>query len=606
MSLIITSNTALGSENVGVSINSGLNQPSSYVNNLQGTLAIPPFSKIAVQSVKINKTGNITIPQGGLNFGFYFGRAFDDTATTDYETSTSIMTPVSVSEPGQTLSIKSLAVKTTDAFNKNLWHPNLLENASATINPGASCIVHRNASNDFVGFQFKMTNTSSSHNETNTTSSAFWKNNDFGSTGGFNFIGSELSADATNTESISLIGTQFPLSCVDGTWNCSLGNQSASNVWTCGLTRCTRTTDYLGNSEDLTAPSYFDRSSGEFYDYVIQARDEGGVNNIIRLYHCIGDGGVQTKMVEVPYNSGTPLTTALGYTNVIWNIKGERVSCSLTHGLGISTVITGTGTTSNNAKPVNMMCRFLYPKVTLEPGKNIVMNGFDGVNVKDFIYGDATVGATSKDNWLYKEYWAHIVNAGNETNIGGLYETLNTRNQVGGFAGQFGISAYIINYPISGHTLGFAPYLVTNPIAMFPTSGFVLSGDFNSAKTYGFLDNNVPNPPALTTPNIWTSSEVPTIKNTNSLFVRLKNMTFDSANMSVSNMSKILYHIPAFSNNGESTGALFFEPAQPIYLDLHNPQEIQMTTLEVDVVSADEKISGDLLGKTVIVFHIKQ
>ena len=81
MSLLITSNTALASEG---SNSIGLNTPSSYVNNLNGVLTIPPNSEIAVQSVKINKTGNITIPEGGLNFGFYFGRGFNYDTSNDY------------------------------------------------------------------------------------------------------------------------------------------------------------------------------------------------------------------------------------------------------------------------------------------------------------------------------------------------------------------------------------------------------------------------------------------------------------------------------------------------------------------------------------------
>tara|TARA_R110000824_G_scaffold182483_1_gene363382 strand:+ start:1005 stop:2819 length:1815 start_codon:yes stop_codon:yes gene_type:complete len=604
MSLLITSNTALSGESFAVT---GLNTPSSYVNHLQGTLAIPPFSKIAVQSVKINKTGNISISSGNTQMGFYFGRSINTNLKNDRYDKTSFMETSQIGRIRDSYSVSELAFETSKTLNKLLWHPNLLENASATINPGASCIVQRNASNDLVGFKFSVTNSASTHNETNTTSSAFWKNNGNASLG-FNFIGNELSADATNTESISLIGTEFPLSLADGTWNCSLGNQSASNVWTCGLTRCTRTTDYLGNSADLTAPSYFDRSSGEFYDYVIQARDEGGVNNIIRLYHCIGDGSGQTKMEEVPYNSGTPLTTALGYTNVIWNIEAERVSCTLTHGMGISTVITGTNaTSSNNAKPVNMYCRFLFPKVTLDPGKNIVMNGFDGVNVKDFVYGDASAGATSHDDWLYQDYWAHLVNIGD---VSEDFEDENVNNVVGGFAGQTGLLAGRVGSVASGLRIGTEKDNNNGEVAPGdPWVGFLGSSGLSSGQALGFVDN--PNPEPTNEYVVgdvidWISSDVPKMKNTNSLFVRLKNMTFDSANMTVSNMSKMIYHIPAFSNNGESTGGLFYEPAERVYLDLHNPQEIQLTTMEVDIVNADETISKDLLGKTVICFHIKQ
>ena len=135
--------------------------------------------------------------------------------------------------------------------------------------------------------------------------------------------------------------------------------------------------------------------------------------------------------------------------------------------------------------------------------------------------------------------------------------------------------------------------------------GYKLSEGLNSAVAMGFANNGTPSPAALTVPWVWTSSVAPVTKNTNSLFIRLKNMTFDSANFSTSNMSKILYHIPAFSNNGESTGSLFFEPSERVYLDLNNPTEMFLTTVEVDVVNSNETISNDLLGKTVVVFHIQ-
>ena len=601
MSLLITSNTALASQGGDLNVG-GLNTPSSYVNNLNGALTIPPNSEIAVQSVKINKTGNITIPEGGLNLGFYFGRGFNYDTSNDYVKQTSFMTPISVGEGNESLSVEQLASKSAIALNRNLWHPNLLENASSGRNAGASCIVQRNASLDLVGFKFTVTNSASTQNESNLPGT--WRAADF-SGGGFNKIGNELSADATNDSPINIIGESYPLSLAEGEFNCSLGNSSTSE-WSVGLSRCLR-------PEFNYEPSYFSNAGGDdYFDYVVKQVEEGA-SHVIRLYHAVSSGNnypFATEMVEIDY--GTTLDgIAQTISNVTWKIENEQVICKLTKANGsVLTLCDGTSAQSaSNAKPVNMMCRTLYPKVTLAPDKNVTITGYTGVNVKDFIYGDVAVGGTiDAGPYLYKDYWAYLENTDQVADIGFDFELLNENNgnSASPFTGQVGttLSTGKINYPTDGILLGFGVYKGTTDTGV--ATGFKFSSTLNSARIFGFSERNIAPTITVLNPLSWISSETPIIKNTNSLFVRLKNMTFDSANFSTSNMSKILYHIPAFSNNGESTGSLFFSASPMVYLKLNNSHEINMTTIEVDIVNSNETISQDLLGKSVVVFHIKE
>ena len=83
-------------------------------------------------------------------------------------------------------------------------------------------------------------------------------------------------------------------------------------------------------------------------------------------------------------------------------------------------------------------------------------------------------------------------------------------------------------------------------------------------------------------------------------------MTFESANFSKSALSKILYHIPTFSNSGNTVGALHLEPNEMVYLDLNNPAEVHLSTIEVDLVYNDETLATGVEGKTVVVFHIRK
>ena len=84
-------------------------------------------------------------------------------------------------------------------------------------------------------------------------------------------------------------------------------------------------------------------------------------------------------------------------------------------------------------------------------------------------------------------------------------------------------------------------------------------------------------------------------------------MTFESVNIAKGAMSKILYHLPEFTQGTEkSVGSLFFEPNERVYVDLNNSQEQQISTMEVEFVRSDETIADNLVGKSVVVFHIKE
>lgn len=90
-----------------------------------------------------------------------------------------------------------------------------------------------------------------------------------------------------------------------------------------------------------------------------------------------------------------------------------------------------------------------------------------------------------------------------------------------------------------------------------------------------------------------------------SLFVRINSTSQISFNAGKTGVSKIVYHIPQFNNTGETTGSLFFEPAEKTYLSLNNPNEIILNDVRVDIVDKNEKYATELTGSSVVVFHIK-
>ena len=103
------------------------------------------------------------------------------------------------------------------------------------------------------------------------------------------------------------------------------------------------------------------------------------------------------------------------------------------------------------------------------------------------------------------------------------------------------------------------------------------------------------------------TSTHPLEKINKSAFIRVPNLTHNSYNGTQSSISKILYQIPQFANDGRQYGPLFFEAAEKTYIKLNNPAPITLNHLEIQLVEANEHVIDSLSynGTTQIVFHIK-
>ena len=92
----------------------------------------------------------------------------------------------------------------------------------------------------------------------------------------------------------------------------------------------------------------------------------------------------------------------------------------------------------------------------------------------------------------------------------------------------------------------------------------------------------------------------------NSCFVRLPRLTLTSFNGAKSSVSKIVYQVPKFTNDGREFGDLYFAPGEKTYVKLENTEPMLMNNLEVQLVDVGEKVIKDLQGPTIIVFHIRK
>ncbi len=619
MSLLITSNT---NKNLNTGSNQeGLNKSFSYQNNLNDTFKIPANSEVAVQSVKINRSGNIEINENNSIYAFYFGEEIDDySAGDDQRNVCSIPWATSFAlekeeiykgtgvaaitdNPLEDLkrftgNVDNIARIMKASLNRALWHPMLMKNASTGINPGANVIPLRNGSGtDWLGWSIQVTSTDSSKNASNI--SASWL--------GANYNGTEDGADYSyNTSTRVLtaptdsgngcVGIDFPISLCNGSFHLKNIEKKPAIY---GLCRALKD----------KAPAYFDQGEdmGEnFYDFFVEVRSNNDID--VGFVGADGNGAVEKLIV----NYGTPKNASDdNITDIVFNVQNERVKVSLINGSGAVTVLVdGTNANANlNLKPVSMTCRYLYPKIAMSAGGTVKIEEFEGVNISNHKYYGYTEDASSgNDIPCFTDYWAHVFLFGD--------------NPSGGGGGQYLADSYEQAKSID---IDFVKNIT--PLSMLGLNAngqcdykvqFFFSKDIrywntascNSQFLMGFPNRslvNVATSAAGTSPFTLTfnSDEAPELRSTQSLFIRLKNMTFSSVNLAKGSNSKILYHIPAFSNTGSRVGSLFFEPNERVYLKLGNTEDLYLSTVEIDIVYSDETLATDLVGKTTVALHIQ-
>jgi hypothetical protein len=670
MSLLITSNTPKNQVNTNTV---GINLPYSYTNHLQGTLKIPPKSQIAVQSVKVNKSGNIQLNKYNTQFGFYVGRNTADDNWDDVFDKPSNVSTVSPYSPLQDIENNSLMVPTyilpkdeakknfsyntefvakelEKAWIKSIYHPNLLENNNTGQGGGVGpkVVALRNASNQgFSGWDFRLHNASSEPAGALPTDniSGTWINSYYGNTPASYVAPTIQNPDSTDYQ--EYIGTDYPLSLVNGSFNCSFGTHRttsgkgfAYSEFAIGLTRACLPTDT--NAQDLplwydtipyngpTMPDAGSEGMGfstdvntigtPYWDWCMASVKTGVGQHTVKLYQnvCMTSNAynkTKTNLVEYDYrhvNSGNYyVLETTESTHVIFNIQNERVYIALQKGVVAPVVLVDgedTGGTlgvanASNMKPVCPTTRFLYPKLLIKPLKTMYIDNYYGVDVKNHTYGTAN----------HIDLWSQR----NQPGMGALKDRLLFLDR--NLFYSMKDADNIFNFKIMNSQYG----LEENPsagqerlndifkIVSAPSVNYDMSNSLNTLNLLGFRGNTDTSPEVLYAtahPNIvkWTSNQIPNLVSNESIFVRLKNMTFESANFSKSALSKILYHIPTFSNSGNTVGALHLEPNEMVYLDLNNPNEINLSTIEVDLVYNDETLATGIEGKTVVVFHIRR
>lgn len=615
MSFVITSNTSTSEQNPFVE---GINRPFSYFNNLQDTLKISKNSEIAVQSVKINKEGTISVDPSNNQFYLYYGTKLTNAIDINQTTSAPIYQRIvnGDNEDEFVTNVDDFAGFVESAFIKANPLPNNLPHFFAGTGNASGVVVNakRSASGvDFQGFSFDFFQSASSDNQEYKENMGWIPS--YIADVGKNFVINASTVVNNEADDVVLIAHTSPLSLANGSWEVDISDfDHDQEEWAVGLTRCTRlgrrdaNGSYSANPDgDLEEPSYFD-GNGNFYDYVLQNDIQPNGSYQLRLFHATFDvASDELEMTEVDYRLKLGIANyidanASNITIVEWGIKNEQVTCRIFNagagpGTGYITLADGlNANASRNLKPLNQCCWHIFPKIEIPGGKTIVNQTYQGIAQKlGLEYGAETFNSTTgRHDQTYNDWWATNVNLGEED--------INCKPVDSRYMIQSGnTTAYTQKGLVGGQTLDKDYVLV-----LTQSNDYVSSVGANSNVILGFKNRGVVDTPNTTgNPTNFTSDSVPTFLSSDSLFVRLKNMTFNSVNFSKSSESKILYHLPRFDNAGLESGGLFFEPAERVYLKLNNLTDIFISDIEVDIVKSDETLADSLTGKTIVCFHIR-
>ena len=661
-------------------------KPASFSNYLGNAMMIPSHSEVAVQSVKINRQGQITITEGINDFGYiWFGSDYDTTLgenklsiLNDYALS---LLPFRFDEGDYTVdSFATMAVRvlkeacayhpdlecdgvvprfnaTTYVFEGFDWKLGQLTSTLPDVvgNLVARPVLSDEALNEWLDEQGRVTNNYPDYDgvpawqggETATPNDSTWDSTN-----------RHLKAQGVAGQTVAIF-PQASMSWCGGSisyeiTNVPIGDPGATATspkyqWAVGLTRAQRNGTSVENGEwkslnnmNYSLPVIFapdggtvnwdsqwtrranpGRNEQDWFDYKVVAQKDGA-NYFLRVFASghqrddIDTDNPNERFEEMkstdneveywkdtgsglyvdgsaPYNIGT---NTLGLTHITFTCKGDNISIGYVgttpaEASGVI-VLSETDGGTQFCPPVTGTKMRLYPKITLknEAGKYIKISSMTGrthPDIKPFGSG------WYEDNWIQPKY---LFGEDSNSSDSRRFNCVNGGDGwVGLHAGGFiDYKIMIINTEQSGdEDSQISPGEITDGANSLDT--FSVKGDEVLIQSEGVAQGNKG--------TTWSGGLVEGTAR-ESYFITCPTLTQESQNFGKGTPSKILYHIPQFSNSGEDVGALFFEPGEKTYIRLGNTERLSINTLDINIVDKNEQVVQDLDGNTVVVLHIRK
>ena len=696
MSLIVA--TSRLNENEGRS--DGM-RPSNFQNFFRSPIEIPADSEIAVDSVKIQRTGNITV--GAKDFFCHYFGGDPEILEENQEYAELVSISRTIKPPKGSYNVENYGKILTDAFNAQYDDPRIFGNASVTINENAAFQeegvaikftdrgkVTTDVTASLIGnAAYNLANPSSVYSTVPfNLASKISPSDDFNWNGGTGVF-ERLYTTSDDLDNASCVGilTGRPFSLNQGTLDVSVVSAS-TKPFCIGLSRPqiqfeskenfaltdVPVADLTGSlierraagikqidtdtrsrfANDLAIETYdgagFINGPHECYDYVFIQDESDEITIAHRVYFADED---ISGMQELEYwqaggsATGAKMTKATFYAtwdgirfeglgdqiNLYFKQKGKSVYDQV-----VGSNLSSAGTIGRTFTPIGTTSYALYPMIHLGEGSVTVtkfVSNYSGIptlnyNYPNFISGlSANAGYYPGDDMFSNEAIAGYA----ETEFIKLVPNRVLASNAADSA-VLKVDSSLIKYAISpdpSATNTTSPYLFvglnaaagvdyTHIITMnkyaIPNvnNTLVSKQQFPSMSGHlGFLDRAIISSKSGDgyvggddTLTVTFTSVKPLEKTALSSFIRLPGLTHKTFNGAQAGLSKIIYQLPQFSNDGRQFGALFFQPGEKTYIKLNNPAPMLLNNLQVQIVDPFEKEINSLTGTTQIVFHIRE
>lgn len=621
MSLVICSNQVADGSSEGRQ--NSIYKPWSFRNQLTSTYTIPANAQVALQSVKVNVDGRIVLSRQNNVFYQYFGKKLNLDGvsapqminTPNHTLRVALLRRNEVDTAVKEFSVEDFANRLGERMGNSVYHPNLqgktsvdiLRNASGLDFLGYKITVdqHLSASNvngSLVNIEDHFDNTSPNRN-----GSGYFH---YDSTG--KVFSRNASYDLT-TEFVSGILYDNPLSLSNGTFVVNISNASA-NVnsvgkqvpFTVGLSRYIRN----ANQDGYFIPYYnddqhdddMDLPDGGYMDFGVGRNDFGE----LVCFHTAWDNTEnRTRKYEIEYWNNASSDFTVGrkdmddeqYDKIRFTGAGETLKVEIhnasTTAWEIITQYSGTATAGNKNSqfnPIHQACWCLHP--VLQVGRNAV-NTSGSMVIEEFKtppIPDYNVKKLNRSGWWEtQELLNRLVYCRNVESR----SILDTNNTVSLYT-QIGVNPTQSNR-ITG---------LNNVLILEDSSVYTPSRGANARVSLGFNSGVVDTPDNLN-PSEFHSNFAPSLVSSQAIFVRLDNFNQRVINALTGNKSQIIAHLPRFDST-QTTGRLYFEPQNFVWIDLDNTNEINITDFNISFCYSNEQYAQILIGQSIVCLYFRK
>ena len=600
-------------------------EPWSFRNALSSTYKIPANAQVALQSCKVNVDGQVVVSHGTNTLYQYFGTLLNTDGTTAPQIEDTIYHTMQVRMLGDDIpvgqvkefSAPDFAIQLASRLNDTIYHPNLKEKVT--------CEVQRNASSlDFlgytIGFDQSVANVSGAHVKAVNHFDRPLEDVDRSGDGVFSYAPGngmfQRTAGLSQRSPSCAIFPDEPLSLSEGIFQVNLSgahadvNVSGSEVpWAVGLSR------YMNNIAGARIqnyyPSYYNGYDGDddlgyntesglrpYFDFGVGRNDAG---QLVCFQTSFDTNKEFSGKVEIEYwnNSLSDFSgfsdrvSADTYTDVRFTADGETLKAEISANNGsdwsvICEYDAGEAKTSMFG-PIHQACWCLHPVLLIgstpaDRNSRMVLSRLDTPSLTGY-----DVTKKFKSGW-----WETMELLGTER----LCRDVETRDVL--------IPADATVY--TQETTNASGYFNTlsNVLIMNETDVYSPSHGANAGNILGFNSTIVSQPTTAdgVFPRLYNSEYAPDVQSSKALFVRLDNFGQNVMNALVKNRSKIISHLPRFDNN-QSTGRLYFEPKNFVWIDLDNPSELNVTDFDISFCYSNEQYATILTGQSIVCLYFR-